>query len=501
MRKCEDLSGLKFGKLTVIELSYTDKFRYWKCVCDCGNTLDVKTNDLKSGNIKQCRECRYKQSGESNRKNYVGQKFDYLTVESVDYQKGKEPKATCICDCGNRIIIGIDALKRKRKNPKSCGCYMKSKFEAEAMKKYGEIINQKGYALLGSTGYSSPSRKMQYKFQCLSCGKTFIHSIEDVIKSKQSCPFCSHRYKDLTGERFGRLTVIRQVVYETNRNNNRYWLCRCECGNEMIAPTTNLFSGKSHQCRQCSIQDSHKDIVGQRFGKLVVNNVEYIIDDQGVYKTICTCLCDCGNTKKVLRSSLISGRTISCGCAVTDSNFKDRTGDIINNVAFISVNRKANDGGYLWNCKCPYCGQIFVANPQHIKNFSVISCGCQAQSRGEVLISQILEKLNVHFETEYSFHDCVYERPLRFDFCVFFNHSPVLLIEYDGLQHFKSIQYFGGDDGFHTRQICDEIKNQYCDMHDIPLVRIPYDMKYEEIYNTIRNAICDVYKSSLNLIA
>ena len=52
----KDLTGKKFGKLTVICKEYTDKNRniYWKCKCECGNTAIVRGSALKNGNTKSC---------------------------------------------------------------------------------------------------------------------------------------------------------------------------------------------------------------------------------------------------------------------------------------------------------------------------------------------------------------------------------------------------------------------------------------------------------------
>ena len=52
----KDLTGLKFGRLTAIEVSGKDRSgRYiWKCVCDCGNVKNVIGNSLSSGNTKSC---------------------------------------------------------------------------------------------------------------------------------------------------------------------------------------------------------------------------------------------------------------------------------------------------------------------------------------------------------------------------------------------------------------------------------------------------------------
>ena len=63
MAKRLDLSGLKYGKLTILrrEKAYRDvksKIKrtrtQWFCMCDCGNTITVMTESLKTGNTKSC---------------------------------------------------------------------------------------------------------------------------------------------------------------------------------------------------------------------------------------------------------------------------------------------------------------------------------------------------------------------------------------------------------------------------------------------------------------
>lgn len=52
---------------------------------------------------------------------------------------------------------------------------------------------------------------------------------------------------DLTGQRFGRLTVIR---YDHSEHDGVHWLCKCDCGNEKVAAGYSLRSGKSHHAEQ-----------------------------------------------------------------------------------------------------------------------------------------------------------------------------------------------------------------------------------------------------------
>ena len=63
----------------------------------------------------------------------------------------------------------------------------------------------------------------------------------------------------------------------------------------------------------------------------------------------------------------------------------------------------------------------------------------------------------------------------RYDFVLLDKEqNPYYLIEFDGEQHFKPIEYFGGEKSYKKLSIHDKIKNQYALSHNLPLVRIPY---------------------------
>ena len=124
-RARQDLTGQKFGKLTVI--GPADDYIYqngqhmamWNCVCDCGNKITTYDNALKSGKAKSC--------GCIRKENLVGQKFGRLTViKQVDKPKTRKNQARywlCQCVCGQEIIVSTDDLKSG--HTQSCGCLQK----------------------------------------------------------------------------------------------------------------------------------------------------------------------------------------------------------------------------------------------------------------------------------------------------------------------------------------------------------------------------------------
>lgn len=73
-------------------------------------------------------------------------------------------------------------------------------------------------------------------------------------------PISDKRIKDVTGMKFGRLTVAGYVGQPPNDNGSR-WLCFCECGGETITRSTSLKSGKtiSCGCAQLDAAETHGD--------------------------------------------------------------------------------------------------------------------------------------------------------------------------------------------------------------------------------------------------
>lgn len=116
----KELSGSKFGKLTAIErVHYPDKKGvFWLCKCDCGNMKIVKSSLLIEGKTRSCGCLK----DEPRHENLVGLKFNLLTVvECVGKYTDGHPKWLCECECGEKTYANGRDLKSGRH--KSCGCY------------------------------------------------------------------------------------------------------------------------------------------------------------------------------------------------------------------------------------------------------------------------------------------------------------------------------------------------------------------------------------------
>lgn len=222
------------------------------------------------------------------------------------------------------------------------------------------------------------------------------------------------RYKDLTGQTFGRWTVL-NITDKRTKNRGIIWHCKCECGIEKDVPGEALRNGSSRSCG-CLQKEIAKelggqnkiDITGQRFGKLVALFPVYSNDRNKHTKWHCKC--DCGNEIDIDLGNLRQGFSKSCGCT---------------------------------------------------------------QSIQEEQIIKLLTKNNIPYKYQFCFNDYPEK---KFDF--FIDNS--YIIEFDGQQHFFCTGS-GWDTQEHLQRTrkSDLEKNKYCFDHLIPIIRIPYNEKYE----------------------
>lgn len=116
----EDLTGKRFGKLVVLGYDHSDKKqRYWKCLCDCGNTSIVPTGSLNCGNSTSCGCGKVPKIID-----LTGKRFGRLVVLRMSpHVVGEEVRWECRCDCGTELSVSGHSLRRGC--AKSCGCYQR----------------------------------------------------------------------------------------------------------------------------------------------------------------------------------------------------------------------------------------------------------------------------------------------------------------------------------------------------------------------------------------
>ena len=121
MKKFEDLTGRRFGKLVVIKQcgDYVSpkghRKSQWLCRCDCGNEKKIVGKSLKNGKTKSCGHCNdLKQGDRFGKLVVIEQCEDYVS------SKGLHSKQyLCKCECGNKVKIRGSNLRSGK--TQSCG--------------------------------------------------------------------------------------------------------------------------------------------------------------------------------------------------------------------------------------------------------------------------------------------------------------------------------------------------------------------------------------------
>lgn len=103
-------------------------------------------------------------------------------------------------------------------------------------------------------------------------------------------------------------------------------------------------------------------------------------------------------------------------------------------------------------------------------------CPFCASSKGEAAIKSCLDDYNIPYIKEYKIEECKNKRSLPFDFAIFdLNNELFGLIEFQGRQHYESVECFGGEESLKERVKNDKIKKEYCAKNNIRFLEIDYD--------------------------
>lgn len=188
------------------------------------------------------------------------------------------------------------------------------------------------------------------------------------------------------------------------------------------------------------------------------------------------CRCPSCNREVEIRQDRLLHRKTPCCTDCRRSIREDLTGQRFGR---LTVTEMINPGKHkrsfcICTCDCGTTNVVVQAN--HLKFGETRSCGC-LKSSPEEKIAELLSTNSIAFIREARFPGLRYKNALR---CDFFLPDLNLVIEYNGEQHYKAIDHYGGEEMFRINQERDRIKREYCEAHNIQYMVIRFDEDIEE---------------------
>ncbi len=146
--------------------------------------------------------------------------------------------------------------------------------------------------------------------------------------------------------------------------------------------------------------------------------------------------------------------------------------------------KTGSHGQYYIETQCE-CGKVYKTCIDYIRNGNYRCSDCVGiSSNGELEVKKALESFGIKYITQYKFPDCIYKRPLPFDFYL---PEYNICIEYDGEQHYEKCS-FQTQQEFENAIKRDKIKDEYCKKNNIKLIRIPY-FEFKNIKKILKKQI------------
>ena len=450
-----------------------------KILCKCkfdNHEWYARPDHLLSGNgCPKCASTKTKTRFQKTNKEFIEElKEINPNVQLLEEYANSRKKVLCKCLIDNyEWKARPDQLLQGHACPKCSG---RAKKEHDTFVKEIRNINP-NITILGE--YKNSQTKLKCK--CIIDGYEWDVK-PNALLNGHGCPMCAGNIKKTHKEFIEQMNIINPNIEILNeyKNTNTKIHCRCKIdGYEWKTTVSSLLRGS--KCKKClGVETKTKD---EFYG--IMNSLHPNIKITGRYvnhqsKLDCECLLD-GHKWSTTAHTLMRGH----GCKRCAGNMKKTHEEFVAEASEKNKNLTVI-GKYQGTrekilCKCNKCGNEWFTSP----SFVLYGCGCPncaTTSKGELKISELLDRNNIDYISQKTFEKCSYRSLLRFDFFV---PSQNLCIEYQGEQHYEPVDFAGkgiewAKMKFEENQEKDNIKRIFCKDNNINLLEIPY-WDYENI--------------------
>jgi hypothetical protein len=249
-------------------------------------------------------------------------------------------------------------------------------------------------------------------------------------------------------------------------------LCKCIFCDYEIRDNHRNLTNKNFKCKYCKLIE---------ISDLIKNNEVTIKKIIGSFLEL---QCKNGHLYKQDRRNFLANKKCKL-CYLESITFSKE--QIVSNIHKIHGEYYKYDFSNLKNLHSKItikCSKNHIFKQKVANHLQGKGCPICRESIGERQISKFLEENNITYIRQKKFDNCKYKEKLSFDF---FIPDLSIAIEYDGIQHFKPIELFGGQIEFEKSKIRDKIKNEYCLNNNIHLIRISY-------LDNIKEKLLHIYK-------
>lgn len=291
------------------------------------------------------------------------------------------------------------------------------------------------------------------------------------------------------------------IVLSNNYSGTKKMTFQCKCGNQFDRLFSNVLLGQTicNECRKIDMEKRKSIELKRNFLKLCEyvdkeTNLKVIgsYKDYKSNKSKIKTMCSCGSVFYPTANNIFKGKSLNCKTcgdkksSITRMYSESEVLNIAKSLTGEDVSYSHYNNGHYIKATCRKHGEYV----SHFKNFVYNGTRCPIckESKGERLISDILNKMDITHIREKTFNDLkgLNDGFLRFDF--YFIHNNVEhAIEYDGIQHYE-LRFGNNKEDLLNIQKHDVIKDEYCTKNNIKLLRIKYS-DYDYIEDILRNFI------------